>query len=43
METLFLGIVIGIAFCAWFPVVPLKLRSLLGWDKKDKDKDKDKK
>ena len=40
MESLFIGIVVGIAFCAWFPKLPLKLRSLLGWDKKDKKEKK---
>lgn len=35
-----IGIVIGIAFSAFMPSVPLKIRSIFGWDKKDKDKDK---
>ena len=39
---LFLGIIIGIAFCAYMPKVPQKLRSLLGWDKKDKKGKSDK-
>ena len=39
---IFLGIIIGIAFCAYMPKVPLKLRSLLGWDKKDKKSKGDK-
>ena len=33
-----LGIIIGIVFCAYMPSVPLKIRSMFGWDKKDKDK-----
>lgn len=37
--SIILGIIIGIAFCAYLPSVPQKLRSLLGWDKKDKEKD----
>ena len=37
----FLGIIIGIIFCAYMPNIPLKIRSLMGWDKKDKKSKKD--
>lgn len=37
-----LGIIIGIAFCAYWPAVPLKLKQIIDYFMKSKD-DKEKK
>lgn len=42
LANVFLGIVIGVALCAYKPWIALKLRSLLKWDKNDKKKKDDK-